>query len=212
MSRQQSGLERFLELMKMPIGQRRAYINEFPVLMATVFQGVGLIAALIAALLLLVFLFGDGGAVGREPGSGRGDSSGGGRNDDTGFDDGYDAPEHADFDFAVMLNNEPLRTWKHTDVEDLDKHKVNVPGEGEFEGTGLQTLLDESGEDGWESVLLMGMSSEQVNRDDISDDWILILEPPNPGLGLPLATYTLLVPDRPRDEWPVGIDHFEVYR
>ena len=91
----------------------------------------------------------------------------------------------------------------------LDKREVNVAGEGDFEGPSLLTLIEESGERNWDSVFLSGAGSV-VERDDINDDWILLYEPPNPGFGSPVGTYTLLAPDRPRGEWLAGIEQFDV--
>lgn len=88
--RQMSGMEWFRWIMTMPISYRRAHINSFPVIMGTALQVVGLIAAIILAVLLFIFLFGndsDGPNVDRPPGSGAGDSSGGGRNDNIGDED-----------------------------------------------------------------------------------------------------------------------------
>lgn len=195
--------------MKLPLAQRRQYLSLAGDLLSPLVIAVGIIGIIIAAVLLFIFLFGAGGQ-GKEPGSGRGDSSGGGRNDDIGFGDGYEPPEGSDFDFAVMMDNKPLRTWTFKDVEKLDKRKVSVPGEGDFEGTSLIKLIDESGEDDWEFVSLLGSTFTTFERDDVDDDWILIFVPPDPATGAVVASYTLVIPDRPRSEWPDNLIQFDV--
>ncbi len=201
-----SGWERVMEILRLPLKEDRlGHLNHF--LSGGLLAGGGLIGLLILAILLYVLLRGDN-PDSASSGDSQALSGRDGNNDGVG-----ERLEYEKFDFAVIDTDgrRPLRQWTHDDVEKLQQREVSVPGEGNLNGPSLNTLLSESGAGDWKGVFLTGSSRTTPidrARDGVNNDWILLFQG---GQGqFTLDTYTLVIPDRPRSEWPAGISQFNL--